>query len=181
RHVDPSNIRSVAEIGAGYGRLAHMAVSRFPHWRYCIFDIPPAVVISQHYLAALLGEPAVRPVPAGEEAGADGDDAPRVRVFLPHQLEQFPDGYFDLVINISSFDEMSREQVENYFSLIDRKCSGWFYIKGHDVAPPWCQTSAGGLTELPYKASWTLVHQRKDPFSPSFIERIYRTPGGRAG
>jgi hypothetical protein len=78
------------------------------------------------------------------------------------------------MINISSFDEMPTEQVENYFSLIDRKCRGSFYLKGHEVAPDWCEVSGGGLTQLPYPSSWELVYEGVDPFSPTFIERIYR-------
>jgi len=93
---------------------------------------------------------------------------------LPHQMELFPNGHFELVINISSFDEMPTEQVQNYFSLIDQKCRGWFYIKGHERAPEWCEVSGGGLTQLPYPQSWKLIYEGKDPFSPTFIERIYK-------
>jgi len=181
QHVDLSKTCRVAEIGAGYGRLAYVMAVTFPHLQYCIFDIPPALAISQTYLVAVLGETVVQPVqPNGTTAGLVAHSPQRMRAFLPHQLELFPDGYFDLVINISSFDEMSREQVENYFSLIDKKCRGWFYIKGHCMAPHWCTNSAGGLAELPYREAWKLVGQRKDPFSPSFIERIYFIPGGGA-
>lgn len=183
RHIDISTIRRIAEIGAGYGRLAHMTAIRFSQIQYCIFDIPPALVIAYNYLASTLGEDVVESFREGVvTSGLDHPSNRRIKVFLPHQLELFPDGYFDLVINISSFDEMAREQVDNYFSLLDRKCHGWLYLKGHAKAPPWCGVSGGGLTELPYRAAWKLIYADKDPFSPTFIERIYSLDSsGRVG
>jgi putative sugar O-methyltransferase len=173
KHVDMSKIKKVAEIGAGYGRLAYLMMIRFPRLEYYIFDIPPALVMSQNYLAATLGDSAVERCNGGVAVMEESSGRPKVKACLPHQLELFSDDYFDLAINISSFDEMAPEQVENYFSLIDKKCRGWFYIKGHEKAPHWCEVSGGGLTELPYPATWELIYDGKDPFSPTFIERIY--------
>lgn len=172
-YVDISKIKKVAEIGAGYGRLAYLMMIRFPWLEYYIFDIPPALVISQNYLAATLGHNSVEPCNGSSAILDESSGKPGVRACLPHQLALFSDGYFDLVINISSFDEMPPAQIQNYFSLIDKKCRGWFYIKGHEKAPDWCEVSGGGLTELPYPDTWKLVYQGKDPFSPTFIERIY--------
>lgn len=167
-HVDLAKVKRIGEIGSGYGRLAYVTAIRFPHTDYCLFDIPPALVIAENYLAETLGDSVVQRF---QEQVVD--TGKRVRAFLPHQLELFPDGSLDLVINISSFDEMSREQVDHYFSLIDRKGRGWLYVKGHARAPSWCQTSGGGITELPYRDGWKLVHESEDPFSPTFVERIY--------
>ena len=44
----------VAEVGAGYGRLAHTYVSTLPG-QYFIFDIPPALGVAQWYLEKALG------------------------------------------------------------------------------------------------------------------------------
>lgn len=177
-HVDLTKITSVAEIGAGYGRLAYLMMTKFPDLRYYIFDIPPAVVISQNYLASTLVNCPVNRFSGTPSDMKQADSAPGVRICLPHQMELWPNDFFDLVINISSFDEMPFEQVQNYFSLIDQKCRGWFYIKGHMKAPDWCEVSGGGLTQLPYPKSWELVYQGEDPFSPTFSERIYKIRSG---
>lgn len=172
KHVDMSKLKKVAEIGAGYGRLAYLVMIRFPWLEYSIFDVPPALAISQNYLASTLGEDAVDLF--REDVGVAEDNSPRnskVKAFLPHQMKLFPDNYFDLVINISSFDEMPREQIENYFALIDRKCGGWIYLKGHAKAPG--SFSGGGIAQFPYPPTWKLIYQGRDPFSPNFVERIY--------
>ena len=174
QNVDMSKVKRVAEIGAGYGRFAYVTVSKYNDIEYCIFDIPPALAISQNYLSLVMGESNVQ-IFSKNKNYSNGDDqlSCRIKSFLPHQLESFPDGYFDLIVNISSFDEMNREQVENYFSLIDQKCNGFMYLKGHETKPTWCNVSGGGLAELPYKKGWKLEYTGKDPFIADFEDRIY--------
>jgi putative sugar O-methyltransferase len=173
-YVNISRIQRVAEIGAGYGRLADVLVSHSPHLEYSIFDIPPALAVSQHYLAGTLGETSVD---AGWRAGARESAtnserrAHSVTTFLAHQLALMPDSHFDLVINVSSFDEMSSSQVEHYFSLIERKCRGWLYVKGH------AQRRIGdrlGLQDFPYRSQWKLLFHARDPFVETFEERVYQ-------
>ena len=172
QHIDLSKIRKVAEIGAGYGRVPYVFIHRFPETSYSIFDIPPALVISQNYLFQTLGSKLVRKFEKCT-AAPEVSPAPGISAYLPHQLEYFPDDYFDLVINISSFDEMESKQVDNYLALIDRKCNGWLYVKGHDKAPIWCSVSGVASPTLSYPPNWQLRFEGKDPFSDSFIERIY--------
>lgn len=174
RHADLSRIRHVAEIGAGYGRLAYVLLNLAPHLEYSIFDIPPALAVSQNYLAGIFGTRSVIPGWQNDamERAMDRERSPRsVVTFLPHQLERMPDSYFDLVINVSSFDEMVSSQVKNYFSLIEQKCRGWLYVKGHS------QNRAGdrlGLQNFPYHPQWELLFRAPDPFVGTFEERIYR-------
>jgi putative sugar O-methyltransferase len=44
----------VAELGAGYGRLAFVFLKAMPEVRYCIIDIPPALCLAQWYLTTVL-------------------------------------------------------------------------------------------------------------------------------
>ncbi|MFZ2491601.1 MAG: putative sugar O-methyltransferase [Thermoanaerobaculia bacterium] len=168
RHVDLAKIHRVAEIGAGYGRLVHLFVNAFPEVEYSIFDIPPALAVAQHYLAAVLGNDVVAARWTDESlAGPET----RVSTFLPYQLESVPDDHFDLVINVSSLDEMSPEQVANYIDLIDRKCRGWLYLKGysHNAAD-----ARRGLASFPYKERWSLLVRDVDPVVGAFEERVYK-------
>ena len=45
----------VAELGAGYGRLAYV-YAHAHDLTYCVFDIPPALAVAQWYLTRTLGE-----------------------------------------------------------------------------------------------------------------------------
>ncbi len=168
--VDFTRVKRVMEIGAGYGRFASVVVRMFGEIEYSIFDIPPALAISQNYLASTIGFNQVVPFRKKSIDLADLNLPVRIGNFLPHQLELFPDGYFDLAINISSFDEMTPGQVHHFFHLIDRKCKGWLYVKGYDRS----RTGGLGLEEFPYARSWKCVYSGPDAVVPSFVEKIYR-------
>jgi len=98
--LDVDKIRKISEIGSGYGRLAYMVYNRFPDKEYCMFDIPPALVIAQYYLAVTCGEHSVAIYQPDNLLFLKPRTETRIRAFLPHELEKFPDGYFDLMINI---------------------------------------------------------------------------------
>lgn len=171
-HIDLSKINRIGEIGAGYGRLAYMTVKMFPHIEYCIFDIPPALAVAQNYLAYTLGLDTVAMYQEYPFISVPDASGQRVKAFLPHQLELVPDRSFGLVINVSSFDEMSPEQVENYFSLIERKCNGWLYLKGYREGRS--PTKRLGLEEFPYRQTWREIYSAPDPVAPLFVEKVYR-------
>jgi putative sugar O-methyltransferase len=85
--TDLSQVNRVLEIGAGYGRMAHVLASLRPGVEYTIVDIPPAIAVSKYYLSRVIPEA-------------------KVRFVLPQGLSALASGSFDLAFNISSFDEM---------------------------------------------------------------------------
>jgi putative sugar O-methyltransferase len=166
-HVPIAKVRRVLEIGAGYGRLAFVIRSLFPHVEYTIVDIPPALAVSRTYLDAV----SVQGTDSGaSEIGIRRDGPGRMNFLLPEALGQVPDGYYDLVINVSSFDEMSPAEVEAYFRVLDRVSSGWLYLQG------WGQSRSQGhrlgLNEFPFGREWRQIYSGPDPVVPGFIEKI---------
>lgn len=170
RHVDLQSVERVAEIGAGYGRFAYVVIGHLPGVHYDIFDIPPALAVTRHYLERVFGEDRVAAKWRDDTVVATS----AINTYLPHQMQEMPDDYYDLVVNISSFDEMSRAQVEHYFAMIEKKARGWLYVKGHSANRGGERV---GLAGFPYRSHWTLVHQARDPFVDTFEERIYRLAG----
>jgi putative sugar O-methyltransferase len=122
--------KRVAELGAGYGRLAYLLLQD-PGTRYCVFDIPPALYVSQWYLARIFGEQAVfrfRHLRDFSECRAAIERA-RVAFFTPNQIELFPDRFFDLFATISTLPEMTLEQAKNYLVQMRRTTSRYIYLK----------------------------------------------------
>lgn len=177
--VQKDDLGHVAEIGAGYGRFAHMFMTMFPAARYWIFDIPPALALSEGYLSELLGPGRVIPFDPDEKAALPPAALPyagAIKFALPHCLRLVPDNHFDLVVSMFCLDELSPAQIEAYLDLIDRKCRGWVYLKGenlkrHEPSSPW------GLPEFPYPRRWRLVHHDVDPVHPAYVERIFDLRG----
>jgi len=165
----------VAELGAGYGRLAYVIVSASPGVRYTIVDVPPALYLSQRYLTAVFPEAAAfRFRPWDDfEAIRDEFSVARLRFLLPHQAELLPDRSVDYFINISQLHEMSRPQVTRYFALMDRLCRGRVYTKQWLVS----RTPVNGVVfrdfDYPVPARWRTLYHRRHPVQRMFFEALY--------
>jgi putative sugar O-methyltransferase len=166
---------AVAEIGAGYGRLGHVFLTALPQASYCIIDLPPALFLAQEYLSRLFPQETIfryRPFSSFAEV-RDEFEASRIRFLMAHQIELLPDKFIDLMINISSLHEMTREQICGYYQQIDRLCRGRFYTK------QWIRSRAREnefvirQDEYPVPAAWTLLRQRRHPIQRWFYDELY--------
>jgi putative sugar O-methyltransferase len=120
----------VAELGAGYGRLAYVFAETHA-LTYCIFDIPPALAVAQWYLTAALGSGRVAPYRADREfAAIEPLLKPGViGFFTPDQLEIFPDRWFDCTQTISTLPEMPMRQSARYMELFAAKSRSTIFLK----------------------------------------------------
>lgn len=170
---------SIAEIGAGYGRLAHVFLESGVASSYTIIDIPPALQLSQRYLTTLL--PHIRAFPFREfehfDDVRDEFEGATLRFMMPYQLECLPDRYFSHFINISSFHEMTLQQVQQYFDLIQRLCRERVYLK------QWRTYSQAGMNgrpvteaDYPIPLTWRAVFHRQHPIQRMFFEALYELP-----
>ena len=175
--LPPSGMTTPAfcEIGAGYGRFAYVVLRSVPNVTYTIVDIPPALYLSQRYLTTLFPEMKAfrfRRFSRYEDVAAEFEGA-RIRFLAPHQLELLPAKTFDYFINISSFHEMTVEQVQHYFRQIDRTCRGRFYTKQWKVS----RTQVNGCTfrehDYPVSPAWRTVYHRHHPIQRMFFDALY--------
>jgi putative sugar O-methyltransferase len=172
--------RTVLEIGGGYGRNAFVILNTRPGTRYFMVDIPPALYVAQRYLSSFFNDLRVfsaRDFSDYEQVKEDIENSSIV-FLLPHQLKLLPDKMFDLAINISSFGEMNREQIERYFAEIDRVTAGAFYTK------QWKESSNPfdkmNLKEgdYPVNAEWRQVYSRTCAVQTQFFESLYVIKSG---
>ncbi|WP_082958282.1 putative sugar O-methyltransferase [Mycobacterium alsense] len=171
----PSSQRRVAEIGAGSGRLAHVFAETL-QGQYVIFDIPPALYVSQWYLSQLFPNKKIfrfRPFDDFSTIEAELSRAD-IAFFTSNQITKFPDGYFNVMLSISTLPEMSREQVALYIDLFQRKSSDYIYLKqwkswknpldGTDIGPD----------DYINGSEWKLSRDFSDPIVPEFFDRVWR-------
>jgi putative sugar O-methyltransferase len=178
-----STSKRVAELGAGYGRVAHIFLSD-DRTKYFVFDIPPALHVAQWYLSAVHPRRRVFHFRHIDRFSDVIDDLGQsdLAFFTPNQFEVFPDGFFDIFISISTLPEMRMEQIINYLRQAERLTSRYIYLKqwltwentldGHRVTP--------GTIKL--SGSWSSVFDRNDAVQPLFFERLWRrrpSPSGQ--
>ena len=111
----------VAELGAGHGRLAEV-FGRTTNYRYMIFDITPALYVSQWYIKRIFPEEQIfefRHFDSFSQIESELNKS-RFAFFTANQIELMPDGICDLFINMNSLMEMRPEQIKNFLHHIDR-------------------------------------------------------------
>ena len=179
----------ICELGAGYGRLAHLTLEALPAATYCIIDIPPALYLSQRYLSELFPHERIfhfRPFARFDDVRQEFESS-RIRFLAAPQVELLPPKTFDYFINISSLHEMTGEQVGNYFGHMDRVCRGRVYNKqfrshrakaGDSILR---EEAAFRESEYPVPTAWRVVYHRRHPVQRLFFEALYEVGSGSPG
>jgi len=113
-------VRSLFEIGGGFGANVHLMVENFPHLRKIVYlDIPPNLYVGTCYLRTLYGD-AVRDFSTTQSLDRivfEDDDSLEIIAIAPWQIEDL-DVEVDLFWNGDSFVEMPRNVVANYAARV---------------------------------------------------------------
>lgn len=174
--------KTIAEIGAGYGRLSYLfhLFHQKDGVKIVLIDLPPALLVSQWYLRCVFPEAKVmgyRHFSDFAEIEKDFNES-SICFLLPHQLELLPKGAVDLLINVSSLQEMSRKQINHYYELIDQKVN-YFYTKQWVMWENAEDKMSVPAIIYPTKPNWELLHARLNPVHSQFFEAMFRI--GAAG
>lgn len=165
----------IAELGAGYGRTANVFLKALPDISYTVIDIPPTLYIAEEYLSKLFLKEKIfhfRHFDKFESVEKEFRTA-KIRFLTPNQIELLPQGFFDLVINISSLHEMNRDQIKNYLDQIGRVNKGYFYTK------QWKRSRVKDNQyiredEYPIPRRWKTVFIRQHAIQKMFFEALYQ-------
>ena len=114
----PADERLVAEIGGGYGGMAHRLSIADPGITYVDFDLPETLVIAAFYLRCVMPERDVHLWSPGDTLDREALLSHDV-VLAPHYaIQELGDLSVDLFVNAFSLSEMRREAVEEYMRRI---------------------------------------------------------------
>ncbi len=167
----------IGELGAGHGRLAHM-FAMTTNCRYMIFDIAPALLVSQWYIQNLFPDEKIfvfQPFDKFEDVAEELSQC-RFAFFASSQLEKFPDNYFKLFINVCSLMEMRLDSINYFFRQIERVTRGHFYTK------QWLRQKnrEDGVViekaDYPVPATWTNRHDSIDPINRRLFQQVWEVP-----
>jgi putative sugar O-methyltransferase len=173
--VDASRIRTVLELGAGYGRNAYVFLKLNAGVRYRIADIPPALYVAERYLSEVFPQSAVfRYRPFDDYASVrDELESARIAFLLPQQLDLLPARSVDLFVNISSLHEMRIEQIRYYFERIDRLTAGFFYTKQWRESRIPHDDVVIREDDYPVQPRWRRVYNRACQVQDRFFEALF--------
>ena len=167
-----------AEIGAGYGRLAHVVSNTTPSL-YCIFDIPPALDVAQWYLRQILPEKRVFAFRRFKAFAEIEDELSQcdLAFFTSNQLASFPDSWFDVASTISTLPEMTARQVDLFLGLMRSKTRHAIFLKQWKS---WRNAKDGihmRRDDYVMPPPWRQTVDRTDPLIPTFFNTIWERKG----
>ena len=170
-------LKVIAEIGAGYGRLTYLLhkLKNNNNLKIILVDLPPALLISQWYLKKSFPDAKLMMYRNFSNYSEIKDlfEKSSIIFLLPHQLEKLPSNLIDLVINISSLQEMSKKQINHYYELINQKAK-LFYTKQWLLWENKDDDMIVPAIIYPTKANWDLLHARLNPVHSDFFEAIFK-------
>ena len=176
--VDRREVRTILELGPGYGRTAYVFLALQPGCRYILVDIPPALYIAQRYLTSVFPDRRVfafRPFDNYENVREEMEDC-SIIFLTPNQLEMIPDKSIDLFINISSLHEMRMDQIRFYFREIERLTRKYFYFKQWKETQVPLENETIREADYPIGSSWTLINRQQCAVQHKFFEALYELP-----
>lgn len=124
--VDFSKVKSVFEIGGGFGAFCHTLLQLFPNIRkYLYLDIPPILYVSTQYLKHLYKDEIIdyRQTRDLNSIHFSSNDTREIIAICPWQIEK-TEANIDLFWNSASFQEMTKGMVINYTRHIGRMLRG---------------------------------------------------------
>ncbi len=177
--LDRRIVKTILELGPGYGRTAYVILTLQPSCRYILVDIPPALYVAQRYLSTVFGDRKVFSFRSFDrfEDVRDEFEAADIAFLTPNQLELLPDKSVDLFVNISSLHEMRMDQIRYYFGEIDRLTRNYFYFKQWKETTIPYENERITEADYPVPADWRLIKRQECKVQTYFFEALYQLPG----
>jgi hypothetical protein len=156
----------ICEIGAGWGRVAYYITQVNDRISYSIFDIPSVLYISHEYLSQNVKHTKVFDYKSSKSSLSENSVGNGILFYTPHLLEEVEDGGFDLIINIASLQEMSFNQVENYFKVINKKGKSFYTQQRYSDLDM-------NYSKYPKYDNWVKILDKDVNFHPLWFEQFY--------
>jgi putative sugar O-methyltransferase len=174
--LDRNGLKVILELGAGYGRNAYVFLKALPAVKYIIVDIFPALHISWRYLANQFPGRKIFPFREFDsyEQVKNEFEAADVIFLSPDQLKLLPPKSVDLFVNISSFQEMIKSQIDYYFQEVERVTRGYLYFKQWKETKIPMDNILIRESDYPVKKEWTKIYSRECEVQTRFFEALYK-------
>jgi putative sugar O-methyltransferase len=172
---------TVAELGAGWGRLGYVIRFVNPRSTYCLFDLPEVLIVSQSYLPGLLPPGSTHTYDKTRNLRLIGrpDVTEGIWFFGPQGLRHFRESTFDYVVNIAGFQEMPVEDVRAYLELFGAVgAGGYCFLRqlGTGATHGHRYDEIEGLAAYPFPPTWHRKSFRLSTLSDHFFQVGFALP-----
>jgi len=139
----------VAEIGAGYGKLAFFSLNNVSNFCYIDFDLPETLCLASYYL--MKSWPNKRVLLYGEEEYSLDMHNKYDLIFLPSfAAEKLEDNSIDIFLNQNSLGEMLSDTAHKFIQIISKSTKEYFFHLNHDNYQNIFEDNSSGLLASEY-------------------------------
>ena len=165
----------IGELGAGSGRLVEV-FGRTTNYRHFIFDITPALFVSQWYIKTLFPNEKIFEFRHFDDFNEICDELQdcRFAFFTSNQIEKLPDDYINLFINLNSLAEMRSEQIKNFLNQIDRLTTSAFLSRQQINSINPMELIPLTKADFAMHERWKLILDTEDEIYPMFFNQIWK-------
>lgn len=168
------SVKSIIELGGGYGRTAYVFINLLPQVRYIVVDIPPALYITERYLTGQFPNKKTflyRPFHDFSNVAEEFKESQLV-FLMPEQLALLPDHITDLFIAIDCLHEMRPEQIKRYYQTVDR-LSDYFYQKCWKKTKIPYDDITLTKNDYPFPSNWQNLFFRDCQVQTTYFEAMF--------
>jgi len=167
-------INSVVELGAGYGRTAHVFLKLKPKIRYVIADIPPALYVSQKYLSRVFFDRKIFKFREFDHYDMVREEIEQSQVvfLMPHQLKLLPQKSVDLFLAIDCLHEMVPAQIQYYFNIINGLTKKFYFTCAKKTSLPY-EDMQINENDYPVSPEWKKVFWQTRQVIGNYFEAFY--------
>ena len=158
------NLRTVVEIGGGFGTLGEILTKTNNNVKYMDFDIAPTLNVADYYLSNVFGRDNVGGYFQQETPVDAGESNRPLNVFGAWQIEAL-DEPVDLFVNFISFQEMEPEVVQNYLKHVDRVKTKWVLLRNIREGKQTIKEHGFGVNEPIYTEDYKKMLPNYEPIS----------------
>lgn len=151
QHVDTTSIKTVLEIGGGFGTLGEI-LHQSGGMSYINVDIPPTSIVSTYYLKLIPNLNMLDYLATRKMGEINIPKEPTQMVLCPWQLPKL-NGQIDLFVNFISFQEMEPTIVSHYLGHVDRLNSKYVLLRNMREGKATKSSGAKYGVEIPIKGN----------------------------
>ena len=177
-HLAGAQRATLAELGAGYGRLGYLATT-LSSCRYWAVDIPPALAVAEWYLSRCFPQRRIfrwRPFTVWDSV-ADEVAQADIAFFTVDQLALFPSKSVDVFASISTIHEMTPDQIEAYMTFQFRATSRAIYTKNWTSWINHLDDTRFESASIVAPEGWRIALDAVDDVIPDFTEKLFVAAG----
>lgn len=171
---DIQSVKSIIELGGGYGRTAYVFLKLLPNVRYVLVDIPPALYIAERYITGQFADRKIFPYRPFRNFSDVAEEFNRAQIafLMPDQLSLLPDRSTDLFLAIDCLHEMRPEQIKRYYETVNRLSDSFYQKCWKKTKIPYDDIT---LTkdDYPFPANWQRLFFRDCQVQTTYFEAMF--------